>query len=353
MGAGSEDLAAAETVAAAAAKADPRFQGVAAELLPARGHTHARFRLGDTGALVRAPMRIQSDALALEAACYERAGPSGATPRLLGVIAPEDLPPCGALIVEDIAGRAASAPDMLAVAKALAAVHAMPPAPADARPPLLSAEDPLLDIFSEIGTQAVFINEADLGPKEKFQIGRGLAELGDVVSQPGRPPARLICFDAHPGRFVMRADGTAALLDLEKARYAAPTLDLGHASLHTSTTWDENMSFDLSFDDVEAFYEAWLEAMAAAGEADAREVWSPWIAPMRLAMWLRTITWCAKWRVLSAAAADGAALEQDMAAYASDPSLAAHVNDRVDTYLCIDVIAQVRQEIALLAGRFG
>lgn len=358
MGAGSEGLTAAEKVAAAAAKADPRFQGVVAELLPDHGLAHAHYRLGETGALVRAPKQSQmdlapADALAHEAACFQRAAPSGATPRLFGVISPEDHPPRGALIVEEITGRVAGAADMPALAKALAAIHASPAPHADASAPLLAAADPVLDVFSEIGAQAVFVNDADLGPKEKHQIGRGLAELGDVVAQPQRPPARLISFDAHPGNFLVRADGSAVLVDLEQARYASPTLDLAHASLYTSTTWDIATSFELSLDEIEAFYEAWLEAMTASGEVEAREVWGPWIAPMRLAMWLRSITWCAKWRVLSAGNADETAFERDMAAYKDNPEIAAHVRDRVDAYLSIDVIAQVRQEIALLAGRFG
>lgn len=110
MGAGSEGLAAAKKVAAAAAKVDPRFQGVVAELLPDHGLAHAHYRLGETGALVRAPKQSQmdlapADALAYEAACFQRAAPSGATPRLFGVISPEDHPPRGALIVEEITGR--------------------------------------------------------------------------------------------------------------------------------------------------------------------------------------------------------------------------------------------------------
>lgn len=47
--------------------------------------------------------------LAYQAACFERAACSGHTPALLGVLAPSAALPRGALIVEEIVGRAVRA----------------------------------------------------------------------------------------------------------------------------------------------------------------------------------------------------------------------------------------------------
>ena len=70
-----------------------------------------------------------------------------------------------------------------------------------------------------------------------------------------------MAFDGHPGNFVVRADGGAVLVDLEKCRYSYPGLDLAHATLYTSTTWDVATHAVLTHDQVAEAYRQWADAV--------------------------------------------------------------------------------------------
>lgn len=105
----------------------------------------------------------------------------------------------------------------------------------------------------------------------------------------------------------------------------------------------------LSAADVVRFHEAWADAVGDAAIAERA-----WHLPLRRALWLWSITWCAKWRVLSAQSRrpeDGAG--EDGSAELSDRRLVAHVRDRVDHYLGPRGIAFVREEFAALADSLG
>ena len=114
--------------------------------------------------------------------------------------------------------------------------------------------------------------------------------------------------------------------------------------LYTSTTWDVASSAVLMTEQVAAFYRRWLACVAPAMAAAAR----PWLMALRRIMWLWSVTWCAKWRVESAAAArhdkHTARSTEDWSAELSDPALVAHVADRVADYLDPATIARVRAE---------
>jgi len=73
-----------------------------------------------------------------------------------------------------------------------------------------------------------------------------------------------------------------------------------------------------------------------------------WHLPLRRAMWLWSITWCAKWRVLSdnesATNHDG----EDWSDQNVDPQLAIHVRERVDHYLSEKGVAWVNAEFKVL-----
>jgi hypothetical protein len=72
---------------------------------------------------------------------------------------------------------------------------------------------------------------------------------------------------------------------------------------------------------------------------------------MRRAMWLWSLSWCAKWRVLSARAARNDGRGEDWSAEASDAALVAHVRDRVDHYLKPSTARHVDGGLRALAGR--
>lgn len=331
------------------------------------GLAHLHLRLQGSPALLRVPKQSQMGLsaaanLAYEAACYARAWPSGHVPQGLGVLPPAPGLPRGALLVEAVAGRPARLPqDLPAIAAALAAVHALPlPSPGQAGP-LLYPVDALADLRDEIERQAQYLPAAGLLAATRAAIDAGRARLARLCDAPARPPRGLIAFDAHPGNFLLRRDGRAVLVDLEKARYSHPPLDLAHATLYTSTTWDAASAAELDIDAVAGFYETWAAhvssaAVAATGATVAARAGMhaqrPWFVPLREAMWLWSLTWCAKWRVLSTQAADGAARGEDWSSERSSDALVAHVRSRVDCYLSADVVAQVRDELATLAQRW-
>ena len=129
------------------------------------------------------------------------------------------------------------------------------------------------------------------------------------------------------------------LVDLEKARYGAAALDLAHATLYTSTTWDRNSRAVLSDSQVQQACLIWLGALATAGlQAEPERVW---IAPLRRAMWLWSITWCAMWRVQSGLARHRDADAEDWSAELSAATLVDHVRERVDHYLSPAIVDQV------------
>ncbi len=314
------------------------------EPLADKGLAHDHVRLAGSGWLARIPKQSQMglDAtpnLAYQRACFERAAQGGHTPRLHSVLAPSLLLPRGALLVEDIVGLPARLPqDLPAIVTALASLHALAlPAPAD-RAPLLDAADPLLDLHQEIAAQASYLERAQVAPMVERVVARQLQGLRSLCDQAPRPPRCLIAFDGHPGNFIVRADGSAVLVDLEKCRYAYPGLDLAHATLYTSTTWDMHSHAVLSHSEVIEAYRHWADA---AGPLAAGSL--AWQVPLRRAMWLWSITWCAKWRVLSRQRARVSAAGEDWSAERSGVRLVTHVRERVDHYLSEPVVERVMQ----------
>lgn len=319
------------------------------ELMPDTGLAHDHIRLGGTGRIARLPKQSQMrlgtrENLAYQAACFERASVSGHAPRLHAVLAPSDVLPRGGLVVEEITGRTARLPeDLPAIMAALAAIHALPVPEAATRAPLLDPGDPLADLLAEIEAQAEYLHAAH--PDTCAIIETHIAALRDLAASDACPPKRLISFDAHPGNFIVTPEGRAVLVDLEKARYSAPPLDLAHATLYTSTTWDVASYAVLEPHDVARACHHWLESLPLS----ERATFSPWILPMRRAMWLWSMTWCAKWRVLSGAGAKPGSDGEDWAADNSAAALITHVRGRVDHYLDPETAARLDSEFGLLA----
>ena len=143
---------------------------------------------------------------------------------------------------------------------------------------------------------------------------------------------------------MVRADGCVVLVDLEKCRYCHAPLDLAHATLYTSTTWDATSSAAFGVDEGARAYAEWPRAMGASASA-----WSESHLPLRRAMWLWSITWCAKWRVASGAASPARSSGEDWSTHLSEPALIAHVRGRVDHYLSRAVVEEVLGQIDALA----
>lgn len=275
-------------------------------------HLHLAFEHGaaggaalDGGPLVaRIPLLSQwglppAEALAYEAAAFARAEPSGRTPRLHATLPVGEGLPFGALIVDRIEGAKPRLPtDLAAIAACLADLHRLPvPAVAD-RPPLQVQTDAVAATLDVIAEQAGYLDRAPIAAAARDRLRAELARLDRLPGATRALPPILtfVGTDTHPGNFLIRGAGRAAFLDLEKAMYGNPAIDLAHATLYTSTLWDPDVATALDAAATRAFYDAYYAAVPAALAAAVRA----WAAPMRRLTWLRTTTWALRWTVLSA-----------------------------------------------------
>jgi hypothetical protein len=321
----------------------PRWRDEDNVAMREKGVAHAHYRLPALGLVLRIPRLSQwglppAENLAYQEACFRRAEPSGATPRLHAVLPLSAELPRGALLVEAIEGRPPRLPaEMPALAEALARLHALSlPAPAG-RPPLAdhSPQGPIAGTLAVIERQVPALDDPGLPPATRDILlaelvwARRLAAETAVAEQ----PVRLVGTDTHPGNFVVRSDGSAALVDLEKALYGSPAIDLAHCSLPTSTTWDLDVQVLLSRDEIVAFYQHYLARIDPTLAASLR----PLLGPSRRLTWLRTMMWCARWRVAAATSPDWS---QDRV----DPVLLAHIRRRVTAFFAPNMVDAMRAE---------
>ncbi len=278
--------------------------------------------------------------LTYQSTCFARASESGHTPMLHDVLPPSDALPRGGLLVTAIHGRPARLPDDLpAIAEALAGLHALQTPPIAQRMPLLAPDAPWSAMCKEIETQARWLTEADLDPAVRLSIEAELDALPATLSE---AESKLISFDAHPGNFLITDAGQAVLVDLEKCRYGLPGFDLAHASLYTSTTWDLNSSAVLEVNDVVAFYRHWQRAVNDEPSAQPSRTT---LLACRRAMWLWSLTWCAKWRAQHDKMWDASVVGEDWSVELSSDALVDHVRERVEHYLTLSIIERVKAEL--------
>jgi hypothetical protein len=283
----------------------PAFAGMAgSELVPLRrkGLAHRHWLIGATRQLLRVPTRSQlglapAANLAQQVAGFGRAAASGRTPALHAVIPPGPDLPFGALVVEEIAGRPPRLPDDAPLlAATLAAIHAAPlPEPA-ARPPLADPPSPFAAALSQIARMLAESDGASIAPAAAAEIADEHAWVAAFARDGAKrlPPApkTLVVTDAHPGNFLIAGEH-AMFLDLEKAQYGCPAMDLAHASLRPSARWDPDCDHVWTAAETAGFVAAWS---TAAGPALAAAL-QPWRVPYRRLVWLRTTAMY--WRRLS------------------------------------------------------
>ena len=328
------------------------------QALPDTGLAHDHLRVAGTGLLLRVPKQSQfalaaAENLAYQAACFARVSESGHGPRLHGKIEPQERLPMGALVVDYIEGRPPRLPDELpALAAAMARVHALAlPEPA-ARPPLEDHANPVAGAMAEIEAQAEYLEPAGLEADALAEIEAELTWArdfaADVASERRTQPVSLVLTDTHPGNFLITPAGRAVIVDLEKALYGSPGIDLAHATVYSSTTWDVATYAELSVEEVADFYHHYLDIVTESAGAKTAAALRPWLVPMRRILFLRAITWCAKWRVAHAAQArraeDAPQSAEDWSAEKSDPALIAHVKGRTDEYLSAPTLRRMRAE---------
>lgn len=315
------------------------------------GIAHAHVRIIGRGAVLRVPRLSQfglapAENLAYQAACFERAEPSRRTPRLIAALPVDPDLPFGALVVEEIAGRRVSLPgDLPAIAEALARIHELDvPPPAD-RPPLRDHRDPVAATLATILAQAQHLHDARLHPAALAAIAEELGWArqfaGEIAAGIVKSvqPVRLAATDTHPGNFLIEDGGRCVLVDLEKMLYGAPAIDLAHATLYTSTTWEPATAAALTIEQTAGFYRTYLAEVPPRLASALR----PWLLPMRRITWLRTITWMIRWRAVSEARRDDPAV----GGWSRDKlpaETAAHMLARVDDFTDPGTIARIRGE---------
>ena len=330
--------------------ADPRFAALEREQLePLENdgitHHHVRLRevtVDDAPVLLRVPRLSQwnmapEQQIAYEAACFERAQQSGCTPKFFGAFEVSDALPRGALVVEAIDGRKPVIPKELpAIAKCLARLHRLPLPPREDRPPLGHHADAFAATLSTVEEQATYLDDAGIEPDARKQIDEELVNLRTLNDEVRRmtPVTTFAGTDTHPGNFLIRPDGRAVFVDLEKVVYGSPAIDLAHATLYTSTMWDPDCAAEVGEGETSAFTAIYMTA-ANRGYQNRLE---PWINPMRRLTWMRTLTWCARWRSLSRQRGS------DWDATRLPDRARAHFERRAADYLAASTIHRVRSE---------
>lgn len=328
----------------------------ALELLRSKGLAHTHVRLKGYRALLRLPRFSQfgfspQANQAYQAACFERTRPSGQTPALIGSLPIDPALPMGGLIVEYIIGRPLDLPrELPALADCLARVHALPLPPPSERPPLIDQADPVQALLGLVLRQARFLRSAGMSNSARRMVLselewlRRFAQHAELQERP--QPRSLVLTDTHPGNFLVDGNGCAIAVDLEKALYGSPAVDLAHATLYTSTAWDPDCATVLRPEEVARFYLTYLDRLCRLGRADMAKALRPWLVPMRRLTWLRTTTWFARWVVeLSHGEGEGGGggLGADYPE-ATDPTIEAHIRRHIATCFQPRTILRIRSE---------
>jgi len=328
---------------AAALAGVPGLSGIAASdlaPLPDKGIAHDHLRIGATGLLARVPRPQQfgpgagAAYLAYQAASFRRAWPSGRTPRLIAAIAQAPGLPLGALVIEAVEGRPPRLPQELPkIAECLARIHCLPLPPTAGRPPLQDHADPARGTLAVIERNARSLPAAcaDAGARAAIEAEIAWARGFAADSRDKDQPVTLVMSDTHPGNFLIDARGNAMFMDVEKAVYGSPAIDLAHATLYTSTVWDPDCRAVLSREDVRGFYRDYLGRI----DPGLAQRLKPWLAPMRRLTWLRTTAWACRFK---AEVLDKGLLGDSASRYAR------HAADCIRDYLSPATIAHLRAE---------
>lgn len=313
-------------------------EGQALSALTTKGISHDHWRIGDSGLVLRIPRMSQwgmepTQQLTYEATAFERTAASNHCPKLCDTIPVCELLPRGALVVELIEGRPPSLPDdMAAIADAFVAIHQLPLPPVFKRPPLQSHTDPLAATLNVIGEQATHLPDAQLSDAARSALAEEQIWALDFAAQ-GEPliPLCLVGTDTHPGNFLIDGTGKAWFVDLEKALYGVPPIDLAHATLAVSTGWDPDSAARLTTDQVSAFYLRYLDSIGSTRAAEL----SPWLIPLRRLTWLRTMTWFARWQ---------AAWQGSDHPASRDAAMTKHIAQHIAASFSADAIAEARKD---------
>lgn len=315
------------------------------ETLPATGTAHGHVRLAN-GSLARIAYVHDGDPLAAgrlatQAEAFRHLAPVGRTPKLHDIVEPQPGLPGGALIVDFVEGRAPRLPDDLpALADTLVRLHSLPLPAASSLIP--RQKNPFLETLEAVELNAMrFLDKAvpDSGARaeiaEELRLMRGIA----LAFAQRKQPLSVALADTHPGNFIIDATGLAWFVDLEKVHIGSPAIDLAHATLATSTLWHPDIGKLLSRDEVQGFYDLYLDKV---GKKRAAEL-QPWLLPMRRLTWLRTTLFMARWRAQTRSPRNPSDPGQWSDA-GLEPRMKAHIDAAIDRCFDRDFVRAVRGE---------
>jgi aminoglycoside phosphotransferase (APT) family kinase protein len=315
------------------------------ETLPATGTAHGHVRLAN-GLLARIAYAHDGDPaaaarLSTQAEAFRHLAPAGRTPKLHDIVEPQPGLPGGALIIDFVEGRAPRLPDDLpALADTLVRLHSLPLPAASSLIP--RQKNPFLETLEAVELNAMrFLDRAvpDSGARaeiaEELRLMRGIA----LAFAQRKQPLSIALADTHPGNFIIDAAGLAWFVDLEKVHVGSPAIDLAHATLATSTLWHPDIGKLLSRDEVQRFYDLYLDKV---GKRRASEL-QPWLLPMRRLTWLRTTLFMARWRVQTRSPRDPSDPGQWSDA-GLEPRMKAHIDAAIDRCFDRDFVRAVRAE---------
>jgi hypothetical protein len=315
------------------------------KFLPSKGLVHdhiqiAANRLGCSPMIIRLPRLSQFELnpnknLEYQAACFSKASLSNHTPKLIVVLEPSKFLPMGALVVEEIKGKSINLPqDLTEMAKCFAQVHSLEVPDNYEQYPLICHSDPIAGVIKIINDQSKFINAVTGNSQVRKVLSEEIAWARNFASRHvnHHPPPRLCLTDTHPGNFIIDTSGKVYFVDLEKALYGSPAIDLGHATILTSTLWDFDVQAKLSRVDIINFYQAYLKFLPINLQDEIR----PWLLPMRRLAWLRSVTWSCKW---SAGQHNSKRIETGVRA-----QIQTHISNRLAAFVDLETILSIRSE---------
>ncbi|QIN79763.1 phosphotransferase [Rubrobacter marinus] len=231
-----------------------------------------------------------------EQALYEHAAlglvaPSGVTPKPRLVDPEPDGLPYPLILEEFLPGRPLDyGKDLAAAARCVAGVHALG-VPDDHA--LQVHPDPAPAILEESrGLAEPYLGWDGAAGESKAGLRKGFRKVEGFLGQKGLfagDDLAIVNYDLNTHNFVVGDDGTAKLLDWEKARIAPRTQDLAHFLLPTTTLWRDDTAALLSDEEEREFVRAYLEQAPATNTARFYEQ----LEAMKTIVSLRAVSWCA------------------------------------------------------------
>jgi thiamine kinase-like enzyme len=198
--------------------------------------------------------------------------------------------PYPVLLEEFLPGRPLDyATDLTAAARCVAAIHALG---VPEHHHLQVHPDPAPAILAESRKLAEpYLNWNDASGESKNALHKGFRRIEDFLEQDDLftgDDLAIVNYDLNTHNFVVE-NGTAKLLDWEKARIAPRTQDLAHFLLPTTTLWRDDTATLLSEEQEREFAEEYLKH---APVPDTGRFHTQ-LEAMRTIVSLRAVSWCA------------------------------------------------------------